>query len=118
VYSESGSETVGEVFFGEGRNWRDALDDVFIAVDHLAPELAQVTRFNAVLRKIEALSPALADEVSNVSNDQCTELIGTYGRIGFALARTWPTRLEDLDDWGRRAMEYAGVVAQVKAGVA
>lgn len=94
--------------FGDS-TWRGAL----IATGYLARELAlhpsSTSEWDACLQRLAAIDRRLHREVEAAHNAYANEVLDFGVAVGYALAKTWPTEIEGLADWHKRALAYAGI---------
>jgi hypothetical protein len=75
-------------------SWQDAASSIASAVWARAPEAVQ----------LQEADPTESEDYKATTIDLALRM-GAI--VGYALARTYPERLEDLGDWARRACAYA-----------
>lgn len=88
--------------------WRGA---VWAAVDvnvERVPWVAEARRtFRTVAR--EQITDQQWRAIDEVTHEVTNASVAAAALMGFALARTWPERIEDLATWTARAWEYANL---------
>jgi hypothetical protein len=89
-------------------DWRAALA---LAVEpivsaHLA-DSPEKTAYDAVLERLRGIDPQLMLEVEAEAGELRYQAIVAGALVGYALARTWPARLEDYAGWLQAAAAYA-----------
>lgn len=91
---------------GDG-GWHGAVEEAALAAEGQLPMLPAV-------RALDGRIAALKDDearraFSDLMTDTVTAVFCAGSKIGYALARTWPGHIEEMDDWPDRALVYAGL---------
>lgn len=65
-----------------------------------------IDAWRAILDAIEPLDQKLMLRAEEAEHEQRWDAVKWATLVGFALARTWPDRIEELDGWTERALAY------------
>ena len=96
----------------KGNNWQAIIEQLEAMVDeHLAPERAPElsARHGAALDRVMKLDRELGRELSAIYCDAAAEYQRQGARMGYALARTMPTTLDEFPSWPERAARLSGL---------
>jgi len=104
----------GNLSNGAPREWRDVLDNLGALVAErldVEGEVKKETmkRVDALMDRLRPLDDALADELDKLVGELICDGERVGVRIGYALARTMPSRLDDLHTWPERAARFSGL---------
>ena len=91
-------------------DWQNRLDCVVCAMVEDTPGWEErCAARHALVDQVKALDPKLALELDRAWGDQLFDAAERGGHLGYALAKTWPANLAELDTWLDRAREYARI---------
>ncbi len=93
-------------------DWEVLLDTLISVLWEHTPKYRElVARRDALVARVEKTDPALARELDSAWGDHVWAAHEYAGQMGYALARTWPSTFEGLDDWLDKAKEFAGAMS-------
>lgn len=91
-----------------GNDWRGMLQLAGDYVLHLLGDTPALAKLTALYDDITVDGAQIRVRLEDLSNDLARENFEAGVAAGWALAHTWPTKLEDLEAWPRTAFDYAG----------
>ena len=94
----------------EPYTWREVLVDIALAVaGDRARDSDGYRQLDAYLEDISSRDFKAGDSLICAFTAALGHAVGADALVGYALARTFPTSLEGLEDWPQRALELAGL---------
>ena len=88
--------------------WREVLVDVVLAVaGDRARDSDGHRQLDAYIDDISSRDFKAGDSLRSAFIEAIGHAVGAGALIGYALARTFPTSLEGLEEWPQRALEFA-----------
>lgn len=111
-YAKSVWSHMGEM---HDTDWQAMVEAAAFAAEELVPQLPEDLAVEALIARVRPADPALADRLDDGAANLTARVFADAAVIGFALARTWPARIEDLEQWPRRALAYGGLAIAAAA---